>query len=200
MRTHPLGALALVLSVAVLPACGGGNGSGKSTLAGNSGTVTPTSSAAPSTPGASSGTTASPGSVPASGKPPAGSSSPGTSGTSATPTPTMPPRKIAPLHAEVAKTCVTPGQAQTLRIQTAPKPDGQEPMIVVFDNVYSDGKDGQHYGGIEQNGRADAEGKYTKIWIVAVNTPLGQARVDIAVAGQPGTNTKQLYYDVKRTC
>lgn len=73
-------------------------------------------------------------------------------------------------------------------------------MIVVFDTLYPDGKDGKVYGGIDTNGRANHEGKYTNTWVVALNAPLGQARVDIAVAGQPGTATKQIYFDIKRTC
>jgi hypothetical protein len=73
-------------------------------------------------------------------------------------------------------------------------------MIVVFDNQYSDGYDGDKYGGIEKNGRADSKGRYTSTWIVALNAPLGQARADIAVAGKPGTNTKQIYWNVQKVC
>jgi hypothetical protein len=77
-------------------------------------------------------------------------------------------------------------------------------MFVVFDTQYSDGKDGQVYGGIDTNGRSDVNGHYQKTWIVTPTAPVGDARVDVAVAGKYQGESKsavrQIHFRVAATC
>jgi hypothetical protein len=198
MRRTALVALALLAAVGC-----GGNGKAKTNAdetpsASLTGSASTTPSASGSVgPSGSAGTSGSPGTTTA---PPASggaSTSPGTKPSSGTPS-GPPPTANGKLEAKLTKSCVTRGGVQTLSIDTYPD------MFVVFDTEYSDKKDGQVYGGFESNGRSDGNGHYQKTWVVAPTAPLGDARVDMAIAGKyKGDNktaVRQLHFKVATSC
>jgi hypothetical protein len=205
VRRPALVALALLLAAA----CGGKGDGDPGVISTAPPSLPGTTPSATATTSPSAGATASGGASTRPGTPgtsPGGSTAPGSSATASPPasqppggSPTgPPPTDNAKLIAKLTRSCVTPGGVQTLSLDTHPD------MFVVFDTQYADGKDGQVYGGIETNGRSDSRGHYQKTWVVAPNTPLGDARVDIAVAGKyQGQNrsaVRQMTFRVARSC
>src|ERR1700752_3379877 len=145
MRSRKLGALTVAVVISVVPACSkSGNHRDGTPLAGNGATASPSESASSGPSGAqASGASSSPGGNHGSASPGTGASASASAPGSATP----PPRKLAPPAVTLAKMCVTPGSVQTANVKTAPAPKGGDPMIVVYDNLYSDGYDGSKHGG-----------------------------------------------------
>jgi hypothetical protein len=126
---------------------------------------------------------------------------PGVSGGSASPhgtaspTPRPTPTDV-PLNARLAKSCVTPGSTQTLTVQARPA------MSIIFDTLYSNGKEGQTYGGIDPHGRTDASGHYSNTWTVSPAAPPGNATVNVAgiTDDDKGSGHQLLNFEVKPLC
>jgi hypothetical protein len=180
---------ALLLPLVMLVGCGG---SSETPRAGSAATTppavadtTPSAAVLPS-PGASGGSVSvAPSTGGSTGKPRPGAQS-------AAPTPRS--SAIEVLDAKLSATCVTPGGSLTLTVHARPA------MAVVFDTRYPDGKDGQVYGGIEQNGRTDAKGDYSKTWTVAPTAPTGDADTQVAAVDQQGQGTRRLPFRIARSC
>jgi hypothetical protein len=161
------------------------------------------SASLPATGGPASGT-------PGTSAPPGTSFSPGASGSPAatapggttsttpgtTPSGSAQPGKPQPLPAKLtlAHGCVSPGGTQRADVKTAPG------ALVVIDTQYSDYKDGQVWGGIEQNGHADTNGNFTFAWTVRPGAPSGTAKVYLAVATQDHSGQDTKTFEVKLAC
>jgi hypothetical protein len=73
-------------------------------------------------------------------------------------------------------------------------------MSVIFDTRYPDGKDGQVHGGIEERGRTDANGDYSKTWQVDPLTPTGDADTTVGAVDNKGSGTRRLPFRVAKIC
>lgn len=191
-----------VAAAALLAACGGSDKPAPKASAASSapavnividGTPTAGPSGAAGTGG--SGTTA-PGSSPGTTSAPGGGDVPGSSpadGTSATPS-TAPSKTHIELDATLSKTCVRPGDSQTLTIKARPR------MRVLVNTGYADGKEGSVHGGRFTDGSTDANGVYTVTWLVSPAAPPGEAATNTAAVDDFGTGTKRLPFRVAAVC
>lgn len=113
---------------------------------------------------------------------------------SGTPFPQFAPGTMpAPATATLSAACVTPGGLETLTIKTVAG------YSVTFDAQYSDGKDGQRYGGFGY-GYATSAGTFGGTWAVAPNAPLGKVIVWVAVAHGQYSAFRQPSFTVSRSC
>ena len=188
------------LGVVALVACGGD--AKKPVAAGNPASgATPGATASGASPGASvvpgqPGTNATPGG--------SASTAPTAPGASASTPPkpgTSPSAASSPTHAELdatlAKTCVKPGESQTLTLNARPD------MKVIFNTLYKDGQDGSTHGGRVDPGakaRTDATGRYVNTFTVSATAPQGEAALTVAAVDQQGTGSRRLTFQVSLTC
>lgn len=133
------------------------------------------------TPKATGSGTPKPGSsAAAAGTPKPGSSTGSTSdssarpGTSGAPSGSAPAKPVTDLTVTLAlaKTCVMPGQSQTVDV-TVNLPNA----VVIIDTLYEDKKDGQTHGGFKPDAKADAKGHYSYTFTVLPTAPKGGATV-----------------------
>lgn len=99
----------------------------------------------------------------------------------------------APATATLSATCVTRGGLETLTIKTVPG------YSVTFDAQYSDGRDGQKYGGMGY-GYASSDGTFGGTWAVAPTAPLGPVTVWVAVAHGQYSAFRQPRFSVATSC
>jgi hypothetical protein len=70
----------------------------------------------------------------------------------------------------LARTCVQPGDMQTLIVQSRPG------YVVAYNTTYSDGRHGNAYGGAGYS-PVNSDGSYRSSWTVSSATPSGLATV-----------------------
>jgi hypothetical protein len=150
-------------------------------------------------------------------KPPAASSAPAASqqagaGSGATPDTTarsslpgasLPPAQspgqsgerqaTANFDANLALACVVLGGQQRLTVQSQPS------YTVAFNSKYSDGKQGDAYGGYGVH-PTDAEGRLSVAWTVATTAPMGPVAVGVGTANGSTPTTELLSFRVQLRC
>lgn len=199
-------ALAPVLALAVLAACGGdgrgaaapppANAASAGGAGARGGSAEPAGAITPSRPPAS------PAALPGSpGTAPAGSARAATARGTAAPSGTASPRTTpsdlpssAPMTVRLASDCVTPGGTQRVVVDTLPE------AHVAYDNLYADGRDGSAHGGVDGQARSDARGHFEASWVVSPGAPLGDVRLDIGVSGGGRATIRMLFYRLATTC
>jgi hypothetical protein len=189
--------LAVPLAVALAACSSGGSKAGPTPLP--SGVTGPSSGAPSSSATTQPGQTGTGGPVASGGTQPSNGSTPGTSGGTASQPPSggqtsAPPPKHIVLNASLSKQCVTPGGQMTLTVQARPQ------MKVIFNTRYPDGKEGKEFGGFESQGVTDANGRYSKTWIVSPAVSPGDADVVVAAIDKYGSGDRRLEFRVARTC
>lgn len=99
------------------------------------------------------------------------------------------------MTATIAHSCVQPGHTQSLHVHTLPKSE------VIYDNIYSDGRDGGVYGGRGSGSLTDKNGNFDVTWTILPGAPLGKVRLEVAAAGgHAQTASRELTYVLKAIC
>lgn len=202
-------ALSAVAAAALLAACGGDGKSpsrearpaasqggvqgGSDVKAGPPGAVP---SAGAPVPGAHGTAAPAPGatSVPGKSAGPAATGAPAPSASATTKSPEELKASHVPINIVLAKSCVRPGETQTVSFRARPN------MRVVGNTGYADRQDGTVHGGRFNNVNTDETGYFTTTWTVSPTAPHGQASVQVAVVDQHGTGTDKKSFTVAAVC
>ncbi len=196
---------ASIAATAVLAACGGSDDpapaakdaapTGAPTVAvhvgGKPGTAAPFP-APTATSGPASGPTAAPGK--GSGPSTATGSTPVAPPAGASPSSTRPSPTHIELNATLAKTCVRPGETQTITLVARPN------MRVLVNTGYADRQDGTVHGGRYSDGSTDASGRFSATWTVSPTAPHGDASTQVAAVDEIGSGTKRIGFRVAAVC
>jgi hypothetical protein len=177
--------VAVLALAALVSACGSGGKAHQGansqpstavTASDSAGPQASTSAAAssPAAPVARASTTTGPGAAP-------GASTSRQSGASSSPPPHL------PVAVTVGASCVQRGHTQSLHVHTVAD------ALVVYDNIYSDGKDGGTYGGrgASPTQTTDAQGNFDVSWVVLPTAPNGPVKVAVGVVRGNQTGSSQ---------
>lgn len=130
------------------------------------------------------------GAVPATAAPGAPGAAPGGASPSTAPSPTQ-----IVLNATLAKTCVRPGETQTLTVKARPH------MKVIVNTGYADRQEGSVHGGrFTHDQHTDGTGLYTVSWTVALTAPHGEAATSVAAVDRTGTGHRRIPFRVAAAC
>jgi hypothetical protein len=152
--------------------------------ASGSGTPAPGSSASAANGTPKPGTSASAG---------AGTPKPGTSGKPSS----SPKRPVTDLKVAMtlAKTCLMPGQSQTVDVTVS-----MGSVAVLIDTLYEDKKDGQTHGGFKIDGHADSKGHFSYTFTVLPGTPKGGATVFVRAGNKDHRGAAEKAFIVGTVC